>query len=244
MREHSELLNDEVFGNPHSASPSSSEMTRRVESARAAVLAHFNASGHYTAIFTLNASAALKLVAESFPFAPGGRLLMTADNHNSVNGTREFAKVKGADVAYAPLTRPDLRIDRPALTALLRRAEAHPLPDSHSLAHPHSGPHSDPGPAQLLAFPAQSNFSGVKHPLGIVDEAQAAGWRVMLDAAAYVPTNTLDLSAVRVSFGLASNFADLQRFVEFAASLRDQTRLTLGPVSFDIEGCRVVRDGS
>ena len=49
--------------------------------------------------------------------------------------------------------------------------------------------------------------------------------------------------AIRVSMGLASNFADVERFVAFAASLRDQTALTIGTVSFDIESCRVVRDG-
>jgi selenocysteine lyase/cysteine desulfurase len=50
--------------------------------------------------------------------------------------------------------------------------------------------------------------------------------------------------AIRVSFGLASNFADAQRFLQFVAGLRDQTRLALGEVSFDIESCRVIRDGS
>jgi len=50
--------------------------------------------------------------------------------------------------------------------------------------------------------------------------------------------------AIRVSFGLASNFADVHRFLEFAVSLRDQTRLAMGAVTFDIESCRVIRDGS
>jgi molybdenum cofactor sulfurtransferase len=50
--------------------------------------------------------------------------------------------------------------------------------------------------------------------------------------------------AIRVSLGIASNFADVERFVRFAASLRDQTRLTMGDVVFDVESCRVIRDGS
>ena len=41
--------------------------------------------------------------------------------------------------------------------------------------------------------------------------------------------------AIRVSLGLASNFADVDRFIRFAAGLRDQTRLTVGAVTFDIE---------
>jgi molybdenum cofactor sulfurtransferase len=50
--------------------------------------------------------------------------------------------------------------------------------------------------------------------------------------------------AIRVSFGIASNFADAERFLEFARGFRDQTRLTLGEVTFDIESCRIIRDGS
>lgn len=184
VREHAELLNREVFGNPHSASPSSIAMTRRVESARAAVLDHFDAAGEYTAVFTPNATGALKLVAEAFPFEPGSRLLLTADNHNSVNGIREFALARGASLDYAPLTRPDLRIDAAAMATELAQAER--------------------GCSHLLAFPAQSNFSGVKHPLALVDQAQAAGWQVLLDAAAFVPTNRLDLSAVRPDFVVLS----------------------------------------
>ena len=184
VREHTLMLSEEVLGNPHSVNPSSMEMTRRVEQARQAVLQHFNASRDYIAIFTLNASGALKLVGESYPFAPGGRLLLTTDNHNSVNGLREFAQARGAALDYAPLTRPDLRLDAPALNALLSQASG-----------------SQP---RLLAFPAQSNFSGVKHSLSWIDTARGQGWHVLLDAAAYVPTNTLDLQQVQPDFVVMS----------------------------------------
>jgi selenocysteine lyase/cysteine desulfurase len=49
--------------------------------------------------------------------------------------------------------------------------------------------------------------------------------------------------AIRVSTGIASNFADVERFLVFVEGLRDQTALSVGTVSFDIEACRVVRDG-
>jgi molybdenum cofactor sulfurtransferase len=184
VQEHALLLSEQVLGNPHSVSPSSMEMTRRVEGARAAVLDYFHGTGDYTAIFTLNASGALKLVGESYPFAPGGKLLLTADNHNSVNGIREFAQSQGVAVSYAPLTRPELRIDQRAMDVLLAGA--------------------DPAQANLMAFPAQSNFSGVKHPLDLVARAQAQGWHVLLDAAAFVPTNPLDLRVVRPDFVVMS----------------------------------------
>jgi hypothetical protein len=50
--------------------------------------------------------------------------------------------------------------------------------------------------------------------------------------------------AIRVSLGIASNFADVQAFLEFAIQFRDQAKLTVGDASFDIQSCRVIRDGS
>ena len=180
VREHAELLSAHVFGNPHSASRTSTTMTSLVERARRSVLDWFNARPDYTAVFTANATGALKHVAEGFPFAPGGRLLLTSDNHNSVNGIREFAHARGARVDYAPLTFPELRVDPEQVDGLLHGADR---------AQPN-----------LFAFPAQSNFSGVKHPLDLVARAQAHGWHVLLDAAAFVPTSRLDLRTVQPDF--------------------------------------------
>jgi selenocysteine lyase/cysteine desulfurase len=52
------------------------------------------------------------------------------------------------------------------------------------------------------------------------------------------------IGSIRASIGLASNFADVWHFLRFIAGFRDQTRLTIGDVTFDIESCRVIRDGS
>ena len=180
IREHGELLASSLLGNPHSASPASLSATHLVERTRRAVLDWFNAGDDYTAIFTLNATGALKHVGESYPFSPGGRLLLSVDNHNSVNGIREFALARGASLAYAPLTTPELRIDEPHLDQLLAA--------------------SDRDANNLFAFPAQSNFTGVKHPLELVERAHARGWDVLLDAAAFVPTNRLDLHTVSPEF--------------------------------------------
>jgi selenocysteine lyase/cysteine desulfurase len=181
VRLHGDLLTRHVFSNPHSSNLTSAATTELVERARRAVLEYFHAPpGEYVAVFTLNATGALKHVGESYAFEPGGRYVLTADNHNSVNGIREFAKSKGAAVDYVPLTTPDLRIDTPRL-------------DEHLNA-------ADPTKANLFAFPAQSNFSGVKHPLELIQRAHAKGWDVLLDAAAFVPTNRLDLSAVCPDF--------------------------------------------
>jgi molybdenum cofactor sulfurtransferase len=177
---HAELLQREVLGNPHSGSLSSMAMTSLVERTRRSVLEYFNARDGYTAIFTLNATGALKHVGECYPFAPGGRCLLSFDNHNSVNGIREFAAARGATVDYAPLTVPDLRLDSGALVELLNQA--------------------DSSKANLFAYPAQSNFSGVRHPFELIDTAHDRGWDVLLDAAAFVPTNVLDLSKIAPDF--------------------------------------------
>ena len=69
LEQHMTMLNEGVFGNPQSQNPTSMAMTKLVEQARDYVLAFFNASpDEYVAIFTPNASGALKLVGESYPF--------------------------------------------------------------------------------------------------------------------------------------------------------------------------------
>lgn len=174
LREHLAMLSDGVFGNPHSQNPTSLAMGRLVEGVREQILRHFNASpDEYTVIFTPNATGALKLVGESYPFGPGSKYLLTFDNHNSVNGIREFATAKGAAVGYVPIALPDMRADQELLSRALATAT--------------------PGTPNLFAFPAQSNFSGVQHPLEWIALAQAQGWDVLLDAAAFAPTNRLDL---------------------------------------------------
>ena len=52
----------------------------------------------------------------------------------------------------------------------------------------------------LFAYPAQSNYTGVQHDLNWIAEAQKRGWHVLLDAAAFVPTNRLDLSVHHPDF--------------------------------------------
>ena len=93
---------------------------------------------------------------------PGGRFLATFDNHNSVNGIREFARAKGRD---------GVRAGRGADLRVAGLADHLDEADGHS----------------LFAYPAQSNFSGVKHPLEWIDLARERGWDVLLDCAAFAP---------------------------------------------------------
>ena len=74
LREHFELLRHHVFGNPHSLNPTSRASTELDEHARSFVLNYFQASpDEYAVIFTANASQALKLVGEAYPFRSGGQ---------------------------------------------------------------------------------------------------------------------------------------------------------------------------
>ena len=166
-----------LLGNPHSEHAPSRAASADVDAARMAILSFLRADpAEYAVVLTSNATAACRLVAESFPFREASRLVLTADNHNSVNGIREYARARGAEVMTIPLDG-ELRLLEP-LRSL------------------------DPGPRgpSLLALPAQSNFSGVRHPLDLVSAARARGYRVLLDAASYVPTAELRLDAISPDF--------------------------------------------
>jgi selenocysteine lyase/cysteine desulfurase len=181
LRRHHDLLAGRVLGNPHSQSPTSLASDALAREARGAVRRFFNApEDEFEIVFTANASGALKLVGEAYPFAPGGVYLLSFDNHNSVNGIREFAARKGAAVSYVPVREADLRLDETQVRAALRGA--------------------GDGAAKLFAYPAQSNFSGVQHPLEWVAEARELGWDVILDCAAFAPTNPVDAHAVGADF--------------------------------------------
>lgn len=181
LKKHQQLLLEHVYGNPHSTNPTSHAATKMVENARAYVLKYFNASpAEYDVVFTPNASGALKLVGESYPFGEHSQYLLTFDNHNSVNGIREFAHARGAQVTYIPVALPDMRV----VEDQLEEAWGAAIPDQPN----------------LFAYPAQSNFSAVQHPLEWIGRAQARGWDVLLDAAAFAPSNRLDLTLWKPDF--------------------------------------------
>jgi len=177
LNAHANYLSNEVLGNPHSLNEASSVSTENASMARRRILQFFEADpSEYCVIFTPNSTGALRLIGESYPFQAGSHLVLTADNHNSVNGIREFAKRKGADIRYIPLNA-ELRVEN-VDQVLLRHGDK----------------------PNLFAFPAQSNFSGVKHPLSWIAQAQSKGYDVLLDAAAFVATNKLSLKDYKPDF--------------------------------------------
>lgn len=179
VQKHMELLSRGVFGNPHSTNPTSQLSGKLIEETRQYIKDYFNAAD-YQLVFTANASQALKIIGEGYPFQDQGQFLLLFDNHNSVNGIREYCRGKGAMYTYSPVRLEDLRINEQALEENLDR-----FADKKN---------------KLFAFPAQSNVSGVKHDLDWIEKAQSKGWDVLLDAAAFVPTNPLDLSVHQPEF--------------------------------------------
>ena len=106
--------------------------------------------------------------------------MLLTDNHNSVNGIREYCTNKGGTFDHGQLKGEDFTIDGEKLT--------------EQLAANQDAKH------KLFAYPAQSNVTGVKHDLAWIEKAHEKGWDVLLDAAAFVPTSALDLSKVKPDF--------------------------------------------
>ena len=149
-----------MFGNP-SINPTLAARPELVERARGSVRDFFRASPEeYEAIFTPNATDALRLVGEPYPVYRGDRFLLTFDHHNSVNAIGEFARARGAETTYIPSAAPELRVEE----NLLGRDLTDTAGDHHN----------------LFAFPAQSNFSGVQHPLEWIEPAHSHGWHLLL----------------------------------------------------------------
>jgi selenocysteine lyase/cysteine desulfurase len=204
VRHHQQRLAQTLYGNPHSVNPTSAAATEAIDHTRARILAHLNASpAEYTVIFTPNATGAARLVGEAYPFRRGTRYVLTTDNHNSINGIREFARRTGAITTYVPLQKSDLRIHESDVVSALtsKRGILRRLPPSCRSILRGSNSTKCRG---LFAYPAQSNFTGVRHPLSWIPLAQQRGYHVLLDAAAFLPTSTLDLSEFKPDFVLVS----------------------------------------
>lgn len=182
LNQYHDLLLTNAFGNPHSHNPTSKYTTELIESIRETILEYLHAGDDYAVIFTQNASGALKILGESYPWDQNTVYVLSRDNHNSVLGIREYAKRSGATIHYWELE-DNLRL-KDTLGDIIAQ-----YPDKKV----------------VVAFPAQSNFSGVMHPLDYTQQAHELGATVWLDAAAYIPTHELNLQqwrpeAICVSF--------------------------------------------
>jgi selenocysteine lyase/cysteine desulfurase len=137
-RAHGDRLVHGIFGNPHSEHLASRNSAAAQAAASAATLAFFDADPDiHDVCFTANATAAIKLVAESYRFSLRRRLILSADNHNSVNGMREFARRAQAPVSVLALE-PELPLDRGS--ASLRAYEQASSDSAGYCSHSRSSP--------------------------------------------------------------------------------------------------------
>ena len=164
-----------LYGNPHSASPSSQMSTNRIEDIRLKVLHFFRADPEdFDVVFVANATAGVKLVMDAFQGrASGFNYRYHVDSHTSLIGIRENAVssrcLHDEDV--------DLWLSGKILV------DGNPRPSLN-----------------LFAFPAQSNLDGRRLPLSWSHRVRELGashsseMYTLLDASALVSTYQLDLS--------------------------------------------------
>uniref|UniRef100_A0A7N6B1H1 Molybdenum cofactor sulfurase n=1 Tax=Anabas testudineus TaxID=64144 RepID=A0A7N6B1H1_ANATE len=194
VRNYCQDISRNLYGNPHSHSPSSRLTHDTVERVRCRVLQHFNTTPEeYSVIFTSGCTAALKLVAESFPWRPqteseaGSRFGYLTDSHTSVVGIRGLTSALG--VVALPVS--------PQEVQNMAKDEVQVGEDIYQTPH-------------LFCYPAQNNFSGRKYPLSHVIGIQArrlypacdhqGRWFVLLDAASLVSCSPLNLQDCPADF--------------------------------------------
>lgn len=170
----SQDMTSNLFGNPHSMSLSSQNATQRTDDIRHRVLRFFNADPEkFDLVFVANATAAIKLVAESLKDSDnrGFWYGYHVDAHTSIVGARGLA-----DLGYQCFES-DGEVDD----------WIQELADNRTKA------------PKLFAYPAQSNMNGRRLPLRWCEQIRTASKAsdgnilTLLDAASFVSTAPLDL---------------------------------------------------
>eukprot|EP01119_Soliformovum_irregulare_P018347 TRINITY_DN5601_c0_g4_i2.p1 TRINITY_DN5601_c0_g4~~TRINITY_DN5601_c0_g4_i2.p1 ORF type:complete len:570 (-),score=187.91 TRINITY_DN5601_c0_g4_i2:640-2349(-) len=170
-----------TYGNPHSLNPSSSYTATKIQEVRNEILSFFGTSSkHHTIIFTSGATASLKIIGECFPWKPTSQFLYLEENHNSVIGIRELAPSEEQSRSIT-------------LDEIKKKFESEDLD------------HRDGSDVEnLIAIPAENNFSGEKFPLHLLPKMRTrrkdGQWNVLLDGAAYVATSPLNLGEISPDF--------------------------------------------
>ncbi|XP_011095699.1 molybdenum cofactor sulfurase isoform X2 [Sesamum indicum] len=202
-------LNSTLYGNPHSQSNCSLSTSDIVGDARRQTLSFFNASpGEYKCIFTSGATAALKLVGETFPWSSQSTFMYTMENHNSVLGIREYSLKEGAAAIAVDI---DGRHGGKSAVKII----PHTVQRRGEIGCRKKEQTSDT--YNLFAFPSECNFSGLRFDLGLVnvmkeDSYEMPGptlshsgrWMVLIDAAKGSATSPPDLSKYKADFVVVS----------------------------------------
>lgn len=217
MRSFFSDLTNNVYGNPHSRNPSSQLSSDITEQVRSRILNHFNTTSEkHTVIFTSGATAALKLLSESFDWQVAinkeschrARFCYLEENHTSVVGMRERAALSGAQI---------ICVTEKDLIEQLKLASGHQTKE-HLKQNDSTRNEDETNDSfiesvdcchNLFAFPAMCNFSGRKYPFEWISETQQGSifssshhcrWFVVLDASSFVSTSPLDLDSCAADF--------------------------------------------
>ncbi|KAJ3159880.1 hypothetical protein HDU88_008404 [Geranomyces variabilis] len=231
VRAHTEdLLSGVLFGNPHSAgSPSSAATQERIDAVRGRVLRYLNADPEeYAVVFTSGATAAARIVGESIDWAGDnreGEFWYLKESHTSVVGIRGF--VEEGEKRSTDCLNPGKAVSR-AKAVSAAAIESFLALDADDSTPPHveapATSESIPisGKFNLVAFPAQCNATGTRYPLRWLREFKRKNrskasvpmdhptrhnglrFLTLLDAASYLSTATLDLTAHPVDFTIMS----------------------------------------
>ncbi|XP_039281365.1 molybdenum cofactor sulfurase 3 [Nilaparvata lugens] len=182
-------LKRNLYGNPHSGGLASKKTVDTIDQIRYRVLQHFNTNPEeYSVIFTSGATAALKIVAETYRFGDAGKngkFVHLQDNHTSVLGMREIIAARNIEIECISFHETFNSFNK-------------------EIAGKASTQHSQGN--SLFVFPAQCNFSGLKYPLSWIEKCQKgilnerSNWACLLDAATFVSTCHLDLSIFKPDF--------------------------------------------
>ncbi|RGP62466.1 molybdenum cofactor sulfurase [Fusarium longipes] len=170
-----------LYGNPHSASPSSQQSTSRVEDARMNLLDFFGADpNEYDVVFVANATAGIKLVVDAMRTQPQGfQYAYHQACHTSLVGVREEA------IASTSVDDNDVSSWLGGQSPFRAMTKTSPI--------------------TLFAYSAQSHMDGKRYPLSWTKDIQTAshspGHRILtfLDASSFVATSRLDLSNPNVT---------------------------------------------
>lgn len=186
-RFHADMMAN-LYGNPHSASPSSQRSTLEIEAVRHEALRLFDADPDvFDLVFTANTTAAIKLITDAFHAQDAGFWFgYHVDSHTSVVGVRESAKL-------------------------------HHCFESDNEVETWLGADGSRGCGlRLFAYPAQSNMNGRKLPTSWTGGCKSRETYTLLDAAACAATSPLRLSDVDaapdftvLSFAKMFGFPDL-----------------------------------
>lgn len=192
IREYLAELSGNLYGNPHSESRSSRLSTARVQETREHVLQFFHADPEqFDVVFVLNATSAIKLVAETLTSLQTGssnRPLWYGyhiDSHTSVVGLRQLASA-----GYRCFESNDA-VDHWLETG------SHIGEDKSIRSSPST---TEKPPIGLFAYPGQSNMTGHRLPLSWPGRLRRSNITAnqemysLLDAAALASTAPLDFS--------------------------------------------------